>query len=149
MIRRRQPDRDACAFTLIELLVMVAIIAILAALLLPALSRAKEQATAIGCMNNLRQMQLAFLMYTEDFEHVPRNGLSDLNGKIAAEPSWVAGVMKFETMSFGLAPLSDSTNKLLLVGPNLYGSVADYSKSPDIYKCPADRSYVIFPSGAR
>ena len=142
--------RGGFGFTLIELLVVIAIIAVLAALLLPALSRAKEQAKAIGCVNNLRQLQLAFLMYTEDFDRVPRNGGSDFNAKIPEEPSWVAGVMKFETMQFGLAPLSDSTNKLLLMGgPNLYGTIGDYTKSPDIYKCPADRSYVIFPSGAR
>src|SRR5438094_933681 len=149
MIRRRQPDRDACAFTLIELLVVLAIIAILAALLLPALSRAKEQAKAIGCMNNLRQMQLAFVMYKEDFDHVARNAGSFLSGKIPEEPGWVAGIMTFEGYPFGPAPLGDTTNKLLLVGPNLYGSIGDYTKSPNTYKCPADASYVIFPSGAR
>ena len=58
--------RSAAAFTLIELLVVIAIIAILAALLLPVLSKAKEKAKSIACLNDMKQIMLATKMYVDD-----------------------------------------------------------------------------------
>jgi|ERR1035437_4603469 prepilin-type N-terminal cleavage/methylation domain-containing protein len=63
--RRGTPAGEA-GFTLIELLVVIAIIAILAALLLPALSKAKERAKAIYCLNNLKQIGLSLALYTDN-----------------------------------------------------------------------------------
>src|SRR6185369_6738433 len=76
-------------FTLIELLVVIAIISILAALLLPALSKAKARGQSIACLNNLKQMQLAWLTYTDDNQDVmPLNWL-DATGWYDLPGSWV------------------------------------------------------------
>jgi len=70
-VQHRRSDRPAHGFTLIELLVVVAIIAILAGLLLPALARARDKGKSAKCQSNLRQLAMAAMMYDEDHQVYP------------------------------------------------------------------------------
>jgi prepilin-type N-terminal cleavage/methylation domain-containing protein/prepilin-type processing-associated H-X9-DG protein len=97
------------AFTLIELLVVIVVVAIMAALLLPALAKTREQARGTGCRSNMKQLALAFLMYSEDNEDTfpwPGGSARAVNSPGAYAPDWCvtpsfAG-MQFSPASAGL-----------------------------------------------
>jgi prepilin-type N-terminal cleavage/methylation domain-containing protein/prepilin-type processing-associated H-X9-DG protein len=128
------PHRQECGFTLIELLVVIAVIAVLAALLLPALARAKSQAWTIGCLNNLKQLEICWHNYAIDYGGLlmPNNsvnavGTGGASGSIAVGISWC---------------LADPTDVNVQ-----NGMLFDYNRSLGIYHCPADRSTLTDPSG--
>src|SRR5437764_13914197 len=96
-------ERPKQGFTLIELLVVIAIIAILAALLLPALSRAKLKATGAYCLNNQKQLALAWLMYGSDNRELLMNFIQDKNSK--GEIPW-----RFQSPTNTAALIPDGTS---------------------------------------
>jgi prepilin-type N-terminal cleavage/methylation domain-containing protein/prepilin-type processing-associated H-X9-DG protein len=133
-IRADIPGRRG--FTLIELLVVIAIIAILAGMLLPALAKAKTKAQGIACMNNTKQLMLAWRLYVEDsVDKLPFAYAAEGNPADPLWPyAWVHGILDYS----GSNPDNYNWTNTLAKGciwPYTGGSIS-------IYKCPADKSFV-------
>jgi len=128
---RKRSVLSSSAFTLVELLVVIAVIAILAAMLLPVLAQGKQRAKRIQCLNNQREMAMTWVLYAGD-----NNDSLVLNGQCNPESTanklWVQGAF---------VHTGANTNVDYMLNPQ-YALFANYIKSGSTYLCPTDRDTV-------
>jgi prepilin-type processing-associated H-X9-DG protein len=139
-----RPALPAGAFTAIELLVVIAMVALGALLLVPALARTRTNSPALQCLNNVKQMAMAWAMYSDDNSgQLVYNRQGGSVGKSPGNEGWVGGWLDFTTST-------DNTNSALLVNHSKYPYAAflgPYIKTPSSFKCPADLSTAVTAGG--
>ncbi len=136
-VKKKSSEESQVGFTLTDLLVSVGVVALLGATVATALASTRPNSLAYQCLNNLRQLGIAWTMYSDDYQGVLVYNHDGLNaGKDAADASWAGGWLDFGTSS-------DNTNFVLLINHVRYpysAFLGPYLKTASVFKCPADKS---------